>query len=153
MLLYAPLDGDHKVDGKSNARKTTLGLIQNSRHVSLAQICLTSLLTLEREMPHLNQSSEKIFQACFQKSTDFFFQNWIFFRKKFQNYHFENESKSPNFSVVIHQTNLELKKTGSKKVATREMSNANVKMVKMVILHGKNLVLGPSVVLHSRHPM
>ena len=66
VLLSVQLDGDHKVDGESNVKMTTLGHIQNFHHVSLAQICLTNFLKSTKETSHLNQSSEKIFQACFQ---------------------------------------------------------------------------------------
>ena len=64
--LSALKDGDHKVDGELNAKVTTLGHIQNFRHASHVQICLSNFLESTKEMPRPNQSSEKIFQACFQ---------------------------------------------------------------------------------------
>ena len=42
---------------------------------------------------------------------------------------------------------------GTRKVASREMSNANAKMVKMVTPNGKNLAAGHSMEHHGRHPM
>ena len=70
VLLSVQLDGDHKVDGESNVKMTTLGHIQNFHHVSLAPICLTNFQESTKETSHLNQSSEKIFQACFQDLTE-----------------------------------------------------------------------------------
>ena len=70
VLLSVQLDGGHKVDGESNVKMTTHGHIQDFHHVSLAQICLTNFQESTKETSHLNQSSEKIFQACFQDPSE-----------------------------------------------------------------------------------
>ena len=80
--LSALKDGDHKVDGELNAKLTTLGHIQNFHHASHAQICLSNFLESTKEMSHPNQSSEKIFQACFQNPFCPNLQHSDFFPKK-----------------------------------------------------------------------
>ena len=129
VLLSVPLDGDHRVAGKLSAKRITPGRIQDSHHASRVLIWVTkSTNTL---------SSMKMAQLV-KRFTD------KFSRKTYP---------LLNFSAEDRQAHSELKTTCLKMVDRNAMWNVFVKMVKMVIQHGRSHVPGHSREHHGTQVM